>query len=380
MNRKLLCLLAAAALMAGCAVDAKSSLQEAMPPPAYTYVNPDPDMVLIAAPGGDVTYADYRLYMDVNEEIGRYTARQGIGIAEILQRDLAGMGVAVDEGAFAQMASENVMMMSLYTPSMAEDLDKVAQASGLSQNALEAALLLDHRLEYLSGLLTNHFYALAAEKYPPAESGQDPQPDAESESPPADAPDPDDEAEQARQQAIGTEVAAMIEQYSQQLNERHSLEDEGVLIAVDGQDIPYSQRHLDYIEYVAASSRVDAAAFVQAGELVLRELTQREVEIARQEFEMTLRQYVEAIREDELFMEHLTRICAKFGATPYDYFKALRHPLWLQYTADVYYNLMAQEYEALPEEAQGRPESIQAYYSQQFNALLEGSETVNIAG
>lgn len=44
--------------------------------PVYTYENPDPDMVLVQSEDGDITYKDYRLYLDVNEELARYSARQ----------------------------------------------------------------------------------------------------------------------------------------------------------------------------------------------------------------------------------------------------------------------------------------------------------------
>lgn len=394
MNRKLLCLLTAAVLMAGCAQGAASSSQpESSDSPVYSYVNPNPDMVLVKAPGGDVTYADWRLYMDVTEQINRYSARQQLGIGELVTQDLAQMGVTVDEEAFTQMAAQNVMMMSLYTPSLAQEMDKVSELTGLSVDALNVAMQLDYRLEYLSGLLSEHFYALAKEKYPAAPADQSSSgpvsssPQAESaletsqpEQDAASSADPAAEAEQARQQAIENEVAAMFEEYSGKLGDRQSLEDESVLITVDGNPIPYTQQHRDYIEYTAISNRVNAASFIQSGELVLRELTRRGTDIPREEFDATLQQYIGSIKGEAVFMEELAHICAKFGATTDDYFKALERPLWFQHVADVYYNLMTEEYNALPEDAQNKPESAEAYYAEQFNTLLEGSETVNIAG
>jgi hypothetical protein len=78
-------------------------------------------------------------------------------------------------------------------------------------------------------------------------------------------------------------------------------------------------------------------------------------------------------------MEHLTRICAMFGATPDDYSKALERPLGCS-TPPTLYNAMVRVQPPCPRR-QNRPASPTNITSRSSTRLLEGSErAVNIAG
>ena len=171
-----------------------------------------------------------------------------------------------------------------------------------------------------------------------------------------------------------------MQEYFSNYDTRLSFDDDAALATIDGKAVPYTEEINHYIDYIAISGRIDAAAFVQAGEMALRELERRNTEFDRTKFEETLKQYIDQIRADETVMKQLEKICSSYGATVDDYFKVLERPLWLQEVGDRYYIAMADEYNALTVDSGEKPDSADSYYAQEFAKLLEGSEIVNFTG
>ncbi len=63
-----------------------------------------------------------RLYLDVNEELARYSARQSLALAEAVERDLRkNFGIEVNEEEFEQMAAQETAMAYLYSPAVFEN-------------------------------------------------------------------------------------------------------------------------------------------------------------------------------------------------------------------------------------------------------------------
>lgn len=373
MKTRLCALLLGLMMIAGCGMasqtDETSSPPEETYTPTYSYVNPDPDMVLITSPGGDITYKDYRLYLDVNEQISRMAARQQMAVCAALERDFKEMGIEIDEEDYQSVAAQDILNLMLYTPSMSEEIATISDATGMTEDEISKAMLLTSRSNYLINLLGEHF-TKTAEKELDAESSASSQSSSVT----------DSGAEEARQQAVYAKVTQMMEDYSADYDTRLSLDDESVLVNIDGEAVPYTDEAKHYIEYMAIGARIDAAAFIQAGEMVFRELERRETEFDRTQFDATLSQYIASVRADEAFMTQLNKFCSIYGATTDDYFKALERPLWLQQVGDLYYIALTDEFNAMPQDAADKPASADDHYVAEFAKLMEGSEVVNITG
>ncbi len=379
---KPLALITAISLLAGCAGGGASSSASdeaggtAAEPyvPVYTYQNPDPDMVLISAPGGDITYENYRLYLDVTEGVARYSARQNLGLTAAVRYDLEeNFGVEVDEEAFQQMASQEMLMAYYYSPTIFQNLPMVGEVSGLTEEQMSGALTETYRPQYLVNLLGNHFQQELEKDFPAAEL-------PESASSGAEDGEAEVTAEQERQQKIFEAASQKMSEYSKEYDARLSLESdsETLLGTFDEIELPLTDSGREYIEYAAASSRVEAASFLQEGELALRALEARGEAIDSGDFAQTLESYRQAILEQELLVKELTRICDEHGATLDDYLKSLERPLWLQHTADLYYYTLNEEYNAL--DSGDRPDTFEEYFSTAINKALEGSELINVGG
>ncbi|MEA5137277.1 MAG: hypothetical protein VB035_14185 [Candidatus Fimivivens sp.] len=396
MKTKLVALMLCVSLIAGCGAasskgDSGSSSQ-AEYVPSYTYVNPDPNMVMVTSPGGDITYENYRLYLDVNEQVGRFYSRQEMASCTALEADLKSMGIEINEDDFKNVAAQQVYSMMMYSPSFAEDLQQISDATGMTQEEVTNAMMLSSRASYLVELLGNHYQKLAAEQL--EKEGSAPESSVASESTPkseasssssetSEAQSSEDagaQAEADRQQAIYEKGTQMMQDYFADYDARLSFEDDSVLATIDGKAVPYTEEINHYIDYIAVSGRIDAAAFVQAGEMALRELERRNTEFDRTNFEETLKKYIDQIRADDTIMKQLEKICSSYGATVDDYFKVLERPLWLQEVGDRYYIAMADEYNALTVDSAEKPDSADSYYAQEFAKLLEGSEIVNFTG
>ncbi len=381
MKLKVIALLLCVLLAAGCGAASSqgdtgasspgesASQSEADYVPSYTYVNPAPETVLITSPGGDITYEHYRLYLDVNEQMSRMIARQSMGVCAALEKDFADMGIEIDEEAYEASASQELLGVMMSTPSFSESLEQISDETGMTQEQVTEAMMLSFRTPYLVQLLGNHYQQLAAEELDQADASSG----AASESA--------DEAEQAtRDQAIYDRAMEMLRAYSDAYETRLDFENDSALVTLDGEAIPYADKISRYMDYAGIANRIDAAAFIQAGELALRELERRETEFDRTNFETTLEQYVAGVRSDEQAMRQLTKICHGLGATVDDYFKVLERPLWLQEVGDLYYLAMTEEYGTLADGSEQKTDSSDSYYVQELGRLLEGSEIVNITG
>ncbi|KAF5039139.1 hypothetical protein DSECCO2_547040 [anaerobic digester metagenome] len=172
----------------------------------------------------------------------------------------------------------------------------------------------------------------------------------------------------------------MMQEYSADYETRLSFDDDSVLVTIDGQAVPYTDEINGFLDYAAIANRIDAAAFIQAGELALRELERRNTAFDRTNFEATLKDYINNIRADEESMKQLEKLCGLYGATTDDYFKVLERPLWLQEVGDLYYIAMTDEFNALTADSGEKPDSADSYYVQELAKLLEGSEIVNVTG
>lgn len=409
--KKYAALLLALCLLAGCGAASSAPADPASSAPAeyqptYTYQNPDPDMVMISAPGGDITFADYRLYLDVGEDISRYSARQTLAHAYLFEQDLKAMGIEIDEEECRTQSEQQLSLLALSSPSVLADMEAIAAHMGIADDELWQTMLMSYRTEYLAGLIQNHYYELAEAKYPapeaPAESSEPPaQPDATPEDPgeepvessdapaepgeePAapDEPTPEELAEQQRLENVYNELNALLTEYTDTLDARVSYDDESVLLTLDGAAVPYTDEMRRFLDYAAIAGRNDAVSFIQAGELALRELERLEVSLAEDEaaFADNRAQYIEQMRADTLSVELITAFCAKYGATFDDYVKALERPQWLQTAGDRFYLTAIDAYNALPADAPDRPESADQHYVNEMDRLLEGSEIVNITG
>lgn len=377
MKTRLIALMLCLSLMAGCGAassqgDASTSQTDYVP--SYTYVNPDPDMVMITAPGGDITYENYRLYLDVGEQMNRMTARQDMAVCAALEKDFPGMGIEINDEDFKAMASQQLLSAMMYTPSFAESLQQISDETGMTQEQVTEAMMLSFRPQYLIQLLGEHYQQLAAEELDKQE--------ASSEAASSDASsEPDSEAAQAaRNQAAYDNAIKMMQEYSADYETRLSFDDDSALVTIDGEAVPYTDAIKYYLDYASIANRIDAVAFIQTGELALRELERRNTEFDRTNFEATLKEYVDGLRADERAMQQLEKVCNSLGATADDYFKVLERPLWLQEIGDRYYIAMTDEYNALTVDSGEKPDSADSYYVQELGKLLEGSEIVNITG
>lgn len=364
MKLRLIALSLCLVLAAGCATASQGG-QDAPQnghKPSYSYVNPDPDMVLITSADGDITYENYRLYLDFNEQINRFMARQDMGVCAALEKDFADMGIEIDEEDFKALASQQLLSAMVYRPSFAESLEQIAKETGLSEPQVTDAIMLSFRPQYLIELLGEYYQRLAIEQLD-KEAG-----DAKT-------------APEDREMAEYELAMSMMQEYSSHYETRLSFDDASALVTIDGVDIPNTEVTDNYITYAGIANRIDSIAFIQAGELALRELERRDTTFDRADFETTFDEYISTLRADEQAMQQFERICADLGATTDDYFKALERPLWLQEIGDRYYLAMAEEYNALAlDSGENDADSADSYYVQQLGKLLDGSEIVNITG
>lgn len=366
MKIKLTAIVLSLLMITGCGA-ASSSEAPAEPAyePSYTYVNPDPGMVLVKHPDGDITYENYRLYMDVTEEMARITARQTMASSVLLENDLKEFGVTIDEQEAHDIAAEQIMMSMYYTPSMVEDMQKVSEILGITAEQASEAMVTGMRSQYLVGLLSEYYTARAAENHPEA-SGE----------PATDSGEPSD-----AQQAIAEEADALIMEYIEKFNDRLTFDDDSVLAVADGKALEYTDEIRRYVDYTAMSARYDAASFIMSGEVVLKLLESSGAEIDRDSFTETFNQNVDQMRSDEETNNRINEICERFGATSDDYYKAFERPLWLQQAGSIYYTNMDAEYaELFAADSGSVPASFDEYFSTIFSAELEKAELVNVAG
>lgn len=383
MKKRLIALTLCLSLAAGCGAassqgDTGSSQTDYIP--SYTYVNPDPDMVMVTSPGGDITYENYRLYLDVNEQMNRMAARQGMGVCTALEKDFPGMGIEINEEDFQAMASQQLLSAMMYTPSFAESMQQIGDAAGMTQEEVSNAMMLSFRSQYLIQLLGDHYQKLASEELDKEDASSKPASSSSSEAVSGDGASSEASDQAAREQAIYDRAMAMMQEYSADYETRLSFDDDSVLVTLDGEPVPYTDAINRYLDYAGIANRIDAAAFIQTGELALQELERRNTAFDRTNFEATLTEYVSGIRADEKTMQQLEKVCSGFGATVDDYFKVLERPLWLQEVGDLYYIAMTEEYNALTADSGEKPDSADSYYVQELTKLLEGSEIVNVTG
>ncbi len=385
MKKRLIALVLCLSLAAGCGAassqgDTGSSQTDYVP--SYTYVNPDPGMVMITSPGGDITYENYRLYLDVNEQMNRMVARQDMGVCAALEKDFSGMGVEINEEDFQAMASQQLLNAMMYAPSFAESLQQISDATGMTQEQVTDAMMLSFRPQYLIQLLGAHYQKLASEELDKedASSKSESTPSSEAASGEGTSSEPSEAEQAAREQAVYDRAMGMMQEYSAEYETRLSFDDDSALVTLDGEPVPYTDAVNRYLDYAGIANRIDAAAFIQTGELALRELERRNTEFDRTNFEATLTEYVGGIRADEKTMQQLEKVCGGYGATVDDYFKVLERPLWLQEVGDRYYIAMTEEYNALTADSGEKPDSADSYYVQELAKLLEGSEIVNVTG
>ena len=392
MLKKTIALLLSVLIIAGCssapaAVESSSSSEaapassseitapEAEYTPEYKYKNPDPDMVMITAPDGDVTYKDYRLYLDVAEAMSRYSARQNIAVCYLLERDLKEMGVEINEEEYNKLADEQLMSTLLYSPSLAEDIKTIAEATGMTEKQANEAMKFSSRTQYLVTLLGDEFQRLAAEKYvAPTEDTNAVEGETEEEAAAR--------REAEKLSAIYDMAMADLNEYSAKYDARLDFSNDKVLATFDGTDIPLTEEYTRFVDYIGMAARVDAISFIQAGELSIRALEGRQAKLDTDAIMADFAQQVAAMRSSAPYMEQLQTFCEPFGATCDDYFEALKRPIILQSAGDLLYADLVQEFEKLA--AEGKADDLGAtadeYYVNTITELVAKSEVVNISG
>lgn len=399
MIKKIIALLLCALLMAGCfsapSAEQSSVSSESAPAsseaaaheeeyvPEYKYQNPDPDMVMITAPDGDITYRDYRLYLDVAESMSRYAARQNIAVCYLLERDLKEMGVEINEEEYQKLADEQLMSALLFSPSLSEDIKVIAEIAQITEEQANEAMKMGSRSEYLVSLLGDEFQRRAAEKYvAPTEDANAVEGETEEEAAAR--------REAEKLSAIYDMAMADLNEYSAKYDARLDFSNDKVLASFDGIDIPLTEEYNRFIDYSGIAARMDAISFIQAGELSVRALEKREAELDTDAIMADFARQVAQMRLSEPYMEQLNSFCEPFGATCDDYFKALERPIILQSAGDLLYADIIREYEALAAEqasssnAEGAESELAAsadeYYIKFITELVANSEIVNISG
>ena len=391
MLKKTIALLIGVLLIAGCSsapAAQSSSSSEAAPAsssevaapeaeyvPEYKYKNPDPDMVMITAPDGDVTYKDYRLYLDVAEAMSRYSARQNIAVCYLLERDLKEMGVEINEEEYNKLADEQLMSTLLYSPSLAEDIKTIAEATGMTEKQANEAMKFSSRTQYLVSLLGDEFQRLAAEKYvAPTEDKNA----VEGET----AEEAAARREAEKLSAIYDMAMADLNEYSAKYDAQLDFSNDKVLASLNGTDIPLTEEYTRFVDYSGVAARVDAISFIQAGELSMRALEGREAKLDTDAIMADYEQQVAAMRASAPYMEQLKKFCEPFGATCDDYFDALKRPIILQSAGDLLYADLVQEFEKLAAEgkADDLGETADEYYVNTITELVAKSEIANISG
>ncbi|MEG2204370.1 MAG: hypothetical protein RRY21_04325, partial [Oscillospiraceae bacterium] len=288
MNKKWIALAMAAALLAGCAASPSSQASSALEgssdaagpvaTPVYSYVDPHPEMVFAKLPSGEITYADYRLYIDVNEQLERASARRNLALTRMLEKDLAELKIEVDEADFEQVAGQE--LLGAYTQQgYAEAMEKMKTLLGIDDDKLIEAIKTDFRPQYLINLRFTRELEKAEKNHP---AGAAPAAPAQSEAAPAasdaSTPAPTAEelaaqAEQERQAAINAEAGAEMDAYSAGFETRCILEKGDELLAVlDGEKLPLTEADRLYLNYAGMAGRLNQLTTIQAGEAMLREL------------------------------------------------------------------------------------------------------------
>lgn len=395
MFKKIAALLLCMALIAGCSAassqpaassEAAPAAPENAPDGNYTYVNPDPDMVLIKDNDGDITYKDYRLYMDISEQFSRYTSRQQLAICHTIEKDLAEKGVEIDEEQYDTMANGQLEMLYTYYPTFKPDMLTVAELAGITEQQAEEVVKFSFRMEYLISVLGDHYQKLALE-----EIGEfDPSTITFEENSVNTREQIEAEQAQLHAEKVYDHAMDMMDEYSSHYNDRINLDDDKFVAVIDGVEVPYSDAANWFIGYNAASTRFDAAAIVQQGELVLRDLAKTNELPDKELFDADFSAYIDSVKADTAYIEKIKPYCEKLGATIDDYFLAFQRMSWLENVGNHYYQLLSERYaeehpegvasgEVAPDAVQ--PEvSFEEYCGAAMDKLFEGSDIVNIMG
>ncbi|MBQ4539519.1 MAG: hypothetical protein II995_07940 [Oscillospiraceae bacterium] len=393
MFKKITAMLLCMALIAGCsaassqpAASSQAAPADTLPEGSYTYVNPDPNMVLVKSKDGDITYKDYRLYLDISEQFSRYTSRQQLAICYTIEKDMAEMGVEIDEKQYDEMAVGQIDMLYNYYPTFKPDMLTVADLAGITEQQAEEVVKTSFRMEYLISMLGDHYQKLALE-----EMGEfDPASVTYEENSVNTREEIEAEQKMLHDQKVYEHAMEMLDQYSSKYNDRINLDDEKFVAVIDGVEIPFSDRDNWFVNYNAASTRFDAAAIIQQGELVLRDLAKTDKLPDKELFDADFGKYIESVRAEAAYIEKVEPYCEKLGATIDDYFLAFQRMSWLESVGSHYYQLLSESYavehpegvasgEVAPDAVQ--PEvSFEEYCAAEMDKLFEGSEIVNIMG
>lgn len=365
--------LLAVLLIAGCGTSSAPAESSAASgtenPPSYTYKNPDPDAVLLYTPDGEITYESFRLALDVGDEMNRQGARSDLALAAVVAHDKELLGITIDEEAYAEIAAQEIVYMGMTDPNFGTTMDAVTAMTGFDLDRLTTLIGMTSRMGYLGECISVVFLA-DAEKDLPAPDTAASQPAAESEA----SSEPDTaavEAEQARQQKILEAAQARLMEYQKMVDEKMDFSDDSVLVTYGDEKIPYGENDKDYIEMMVALSKVQLLETIKMGEAVKADLAKRVETPDTTKFEEGYQQYLE-IRSNPSFVERLTPICDKFGATIDDYLAALKGVIWYEYAAEQHYNAVVADYEKLPADMENKPADADAYYQEVMATLTDG--------
>ena len=388
MMKRIAALLICAALIAGCNAASSQTEPASSSQPAqssqqeqkqYTYQNPDPDMVMITSPGGDITYKDYRLYIDIGEKLSRYTARQQMAICHTLEKDFANMGITINEEEFKQVSEEQMLTITAYSPAIMQELKDIAEIAGMTEEEVIAAMRMGFRSDYLITQLGNYFQGIAAEEFvEPAEGYTLPENAAQ-----LSAEEVNAYKEYQKQQLIYEAAMQKMGEYSQNYDSRLTFDNEDALATLDGEVIPYTDEAKNYIDYAGIAARIDSIDFIHAGEFALRELNRLGKEIDEAAVAENTKMYIESMVANSETMESMAEFCKDFGATTDDYFKALERPMMVEEAGNRYYEMVADEYYEMLDNTpkdEFKYNTPDEYFVECMAKLLEGSEVVNIMG
>ena len=383
-------LLAGLILLSGCAGNSVSSSEsdstssalesqsESTPAyqPVYTYLNSDPEMVMATFKNADetieITYDLYRLILDTEELFNRNTAIRELTAIETLKSDLAALEIEIDEEAFSEMVTAQITaMMEMGYSDMLAQIIKYSDLTAEDIAAITKDIL---RLQYLGELMYRHYEDEASKTYPKPEI-----PEGMSEEDEGYA-----EAFVALQEwefIVVGEAEAMLNEYQLSLIDRVADSDNDEFLAIiDGEAVAWDQEKQSYVNFYQISSRISNILAIHEGEVMLTELEKAGVEYDEALFEAEYSKYMAACQQAPEYMAEIDKCLKKLGATQDDYFQAFRSVYLFSFVEYDFSQMLMEQFNAMSAEDSNMPESIEHYFEEWYQEMLENREILNVSG